>query len=76
MWVHSDCEVHGGVRYRLSAVVCHLGSQTSKGHYTCISRSGDQWKNINDTKVQKITLKQALDEVSSAYLLFYELDPK
>ncbi|PIL35646.1 hypothetical protein GSI_02376 [Ganoderma sinense ZZ0214-1] len=54
--------------YDLFAVVCHEG-QIDNGHYTCFSRSHDEWYRYDDDKVTHSTLGACLG--SQAYMCFY-----
>ncbi|KAH9925470.1 cysteine proteinase [Amylocystis lapponica] len=54
--------------YDLFSVVCHEG-QIDNGHYTCFSRSQDEWYRFDDDKVTHSSLGACLN--SQAYMCFY-----
>ena len=58
-----------GLRYRLTGVVNHMGSQ-SYGHYYTYQLIGSQWYEFNDTDVTTIEKKDLVTK--HAYILVYE----
>lgn len=60
---------HPSPRYRLYAVVYHIGRQ-NYGHYTVACRLGDQWFEFNDEAFAEMPEDQVCNE--DAYLLLYE----
>lgn len=60
-------------RYRLQAVVSHLGTNSS-GHFVCYRRApvpnDYQWYYTSDCIVRRVTFKDVLNV--NAYMLFYE----
>jgi len=62
-------QVHDGPgRYRLLALVSHIGSSTSHGHYVCHIRKEGNWVLFDDRKVA--LSKDPPREM--AYLYFYQ----
>jgi ubiquitin C-terminal hydrolase len=60
-----------GRRYRLRAIVYHLGSFLG-GHYMCaVTRDGQEWKLVDDTHVVGATAEQLQQLRPHAYLLMY-----
>jgi ubiquitin carboxyl-terminal hydrolase 10 len=57
-------------KYQLLAVVSHLGTQATNGHYTCDIRLKGQWIHFDDTTVYKTTEEQVASRV--AYILLYQ----
>eukprot|EP00055_Hartaetosiga_balthica_P013230 m.67024 g.67024 ORF g.67024 m.67024 type:complete len:203 (-) comp8202_c3_seq2:120-728(-) len=41
----------GSGRYRLRAIISHLGQSAQTGHYVCHIKQGDEWVIFNDRKV-------------------------
>ena len=60
-----------GRRYRLTAVVNHLGVSVDSGHYTANVLLNGEWWNADDSVVRK--LKELAHVSRKAALLFYEL---
>lgn len=60
-----------GYRYRLQAMIVHLGSHGSSGHFVCYRRFGSsKWVLCNDAKVQAVTFEAVLSQVP--YILLFE----
>jgi hypothetical protein len=61
-----------GTKFRLAAVISHLGRSMDEGHYmaTCFSHSRNCWINFNDQRVSFVSPSEVLK--SEGYLLFYE----
>jgi ubiquitin carboxyl-terminal hydrolase 36/42 len=58
-------------QYRLSNVICHVGS-IHGGHYYSYSRHIDKnWYNLNDSHFSKVSSHNVLDNQKEAYILFY-----
>jgi len=57
----------GSGRYRLTAFVSHMGSNTSSGHYVCHIRKDGRWIAFDD---QKVGASEMLPK-DLAYLYFY-----
>lgn len=57
--------------YTLHAILVHQG--TTAGHYTAIIRptTAEEWIQFNDAFVQRITQREALDQLNDCYLLVY-----
>ena len=47
----------GSTRYRLHAIVCHHGENTTGAHYTAICLRGEQWYHIDDLPPQATPLE-------------------
>ena len=64
----------GGVKYRLKAIVHHLGQRAGSGHYVADVKVGDLWEHCDDSFVSRIDENAVLHgpNKASAYLLFYE----
>ena len=41
---------HQGRRYDLRSIICHVGINLSKGHYTCFLKVGGNWWRFCDLK--------------------------
>ncbi|GAA5909816.1 uncharacterized protein JCM6883_003102 [Sporobolomyces salmoneus] len=60
--------------YELYALVNHLGSENTSGHYTAIVRKGDTFLEIDDESITPVPASELVDRcASSVYLLFYRL---
>lgn len=65
-------------KYKLTGVVYHHGSSPDIGHYTVdvLRQDKGTWIRIDDTKVESISLEDAINddsqETKSAYILIYE----
>ncbi len=60
-----------GYRYRLQAIIVHLGSHGSSGHFVCYRRLGpEQWILCNDAKVQQVSFETVLSQIP--YILLFE----
>jgi hypothetical protein len=57
----------GGRRYKVRAVVTHIGENRHRGHYITDIFHKNQWWTVNDDKIYKATV-----EPSGGYLFFYE----
>lgn len=58
------------MKYRLYAVIVHVGSGCGSGHYYAYAEtSPGQWLHLNDSSVHAVGLNRVLDDC--AYLLFY-----
>ena len=65
-FLESEKEIH----YQLSAVVVHIGTHPSAGHYICIARRFDgKWMKFDDDKVSDLGEEAHLD--LQAYMLLY-----
>jgi ubiquitin C-terminal hydrolase len=66
----------GGVKYRLKAIVHHLGQRAGSGHYVADVKVGDSnlWDHCDDSFVSRIDESAVLhgSNKASAYLLYYE----
>lgn len=63
-----------GYRYRLQAMIVHLGSHGSSGHFVCYRRfaagsSSSKWILCNDAKVQVVSFEAVLAQVP--YILLF-----
>ena len=66
------------VRYRLRAMVLHLGQNIHAGHYVCIGRVGDSdWRRYDDARTRSVMLADVCSQWcrQNVYLLFYERVP-
>lgn len=61
----------GNDSLRLSAVVCHHGPRAVRGHYTAVVRYGDNWFEIDDDNISRVT--KVLDN-KNAYMLYYSVE--
>lgn len=43
----------GAAKYEMFAIISHLGSNTSCGHYVCHKKKDGQWYFFNDSKVAR-----------------------
>lgn len=67
---HMDSEAVPS-EYQLQAVISHIGTSTSSGHYTAKARGTDgKWRLFNDADVKEI---EGPLEDNEAYILFYSL---
>lgn len=57
----------GGRRYKVRAVVTHIGENRHSGHYITDIFHQNQWWTVNDARIYKATV-----EPSGGYLFFYE----
>ena len=65
------CGGREGVRYRLAALVEHIGATPRSGHYVAYAQGGDSgWLRFDDTTVQPCSLPSVL--ARPAYILAYE----
>ena len=74
------CEIHTSnqsesteklrVSYKLVAVVVHIGSKLSSGHYVCYMKRNGLWYCADDAHIKECTAFEATNQ--QAYLLFYE----
>jgi ubiquitin C-terminal hydrolase len=66
------CGGREGARYRLAAVVEHIGSTPRSGHYVAYAQGGGaaSWLRFDDTTVQPCSLQSVL--ARPAYILAYE----
>eukprot|EP00301_Raphidiophrys_heterophryoidea_P019203 c4172_g1_i1.p1 GENE.c4172_g1_i1~~c4172_g1_i1.p1 ORF type:complete len:445 (+),score=42.59 c4172_g1_i1:54-1337(+) len=61
------------LKYNLSAVIVHDGSDSSRGHYRCLGQHAGnrpKWYEFNDEHVQSVSETQVQSE--QAYILVYE----
>lgn len=62
-------------KYRLFAVVYHLGHLAGGGHYTCsVLRSDGSWLNIDDQTIERTREEEVIAAARPGYdpyLLFY-----
>ncbi|XP_063049913.1 ubiquitin carboxyl-terminal hydrolase 37-like [Engraulis encrasicolus] len=64
-----------GGKYRLSAIVSHMGDTIQSGHYVadCREAGGQTWVHYNDEEVTPVTEEAVLEgRAKTAYMLFYE----
>ena len=67
------------MKYKLSAVVRHLGDNANSGHYVTDLPDNDykgsavegKWRRCDDRMIRPITLDKVLAEQDNPYLLFY-----
>ena len=64
------CGGREGARYRLAALVEHIGATPRSGHYVAYAQGGGSWLRFDDTTVQPCSLQAML--ARPAYLLAYE----
>jgi len=58
-------------KYKLYAVVSHLGKRSSDGHYVCdVRQQNDKWLHFDDSHVYNEKPQEVFSRC--AYLLFYE----
>jgi len=77
--IKTDATMMPPYRYDAYAVMRHLGTTLSSGHYTCLARDRalKRWRNFNDDSIQdfdpmqKMSEQQRLDN-EMAYIVFYE----
>ena len=63
----------GDMKYRLYALVLHLGRSMGSGHYVAVVRIADDlWYRCDDEEVTQVSKEQAMGYQTEAYLLFYE----
>jgi ubiquitin C-terminal hydrolase len=71
------CKVKKGAhRYRLSAVVAHIGERISSGHFMCYAQKKGKWVKYNDSHKSECVEYDAFKSLKAqkeAYMLFYEL---
>ena len=60
------------VSYKLVAVIVHIGSKLSSGHYVCYTKRSESWYCTDDARIKECTAFEAINQ--QAYLLFYERD--
>ncbi|KAI9224945.1 hypothetical protein BC828DRAFT_372249 [Blastocladiella britannica] len=74
-WVQHNAPIGDPARYRLAAVICHRGRDSSHGHYVSYLRdpATDHWWLYNDAIVSKVAGFRRLEEECrrTAYLLYY-----
>ena len=54
--------------YRLFAIISHMGTSTSCGHYVCHIRKGEEWVIFNDRKVAR----SVNPPIQSGYVYVYQ----
>lgn len=58
------------IRYKLSAVLVHVGHTSNSGHYYCFIKNSDNfWYRMDDSNVSQVSRQAVLDQ--QAYVLFY-----
>ena len=60
------------VKYTLTSIVHHFGNLYD-GHYTSSVKVNEKWYNIDDSSISE---KNTKDDNSSAYILFYTIQPE
>lgn len=58
-------------KYKLVAVINHIGKNPNSGHYTTITNIDNQYYMFDDSNVESISENEVLG--SNAYILFYQL---
>eukprot|EP00892_Ulva_mutabilis_P006872 jgi/Ulvmu1/4557/UM002_0285.1 len=68
-------ELHasGKFRYRLKAVVVHVGTRLHGGHFICYIRVGDIWNLCDDHKIRAVDWHDV--QQAEAYIVCYEHSP-
>ena len=69
----SVCGGREGARYRLAALVEHIGASPRSGHYVAFAQQGaaaGSWLRFDDTTVQACSLESVLSR--PAYILAYQ----
>ena len=61
----------GDSKYRLQAVVQHLGTKVTNGHYTCYTKDGEVWNFCNDSSSETVDKEEVLKGSGDGYILFY-----
>ncbi|CAL8072702.1 unnamed protein product [Orchesella dallaii] len=76
-YMHKSKQVNGfsDLRYRLVALVTHLGSSPNCGHYTAIAEAANgSFYQFDDAYVHPVTTANALN--NDAYVIIYEMDKR
>lgn len=60
------------VNYRVVSFEMHQGESPSTGHYTTYRFENDSWYHFDDKRVTRVSLEEALDKRSQAYILLFE----
>jgi len=59
------------VHYHLWAMVLHIGSTSTSGHYEAAVLHEDAWMRCNDNRISEISTAKALKSSSSIYMCIY-----
>merc|ERR1719443_121092 len=57
--------------YYLTAIICHHGDSSSRGHYTAIVRYNAEWYEYNDAAVRRLERAEVGSQHCTAYLVVY-----